>query len=53
MALFSPSLISPEVVKAMPAGYIVRPLEANDYDKGIEKIHRHLLCHFALPMRHI
>ncbi|KAJ3411756.1 Glucosamine-phosphate N-acetyltransferase-like protein [Chytridiales sp. JEL 0842] len=34
MALFSTSLISPEVVKIMPAGYIVRPLEPSDYEKG-------------------
>ena len=33
-ALFSPELISPQVVSALPAGYSVRPLERNDYDYG-------------------
>ncbi|KAI9325112.1 acyl-CoA N-acyltransferase [Zopfochytrium polystomum] len=34
MSLFSEKLISPDVVKAMPAGYIVRPLAPGDYEKG-------------------
>ncbi|KAG6175926.1 hypothetical protein E4U27_005681 [Claviceps purpurea] len=32
--LFPPSLISPDVTASMPAGYIIRPLEKNDYHKG-------------------
>lgn len=33
-ALFSPSLISPTVVSALPEGYTVRPLHRSDFDKG-------------------
>lgn len=33
-ALFSPSLISPNVVSALPEGYSMRPLQRNDYDYG-------------------
>ena len=31
-SLFSPSLISPNVVAALPEGYTMRPLERTDYD---------------------
>ncbi|KAI8613397.1 hypothetical protein BC830DRAFT_1170277 [Chytriomyces sp. MP71] len=34
MALFSPTLISPDVTNALKEGYKVRPLELGDYDKG-------------------
>ena len=33
-SLFSPSLISPNVVGALPEGYSMRPLQRNDYDNG-------------------
>jgi glucosamine-phosphate N-acetyltransferase len=32
--LFSPSVISPDVVSSLPAGYTIRPLEREDYHKG-------------------
>jgi glucosamine-phosphate N-acetyltransferase len=32
--LFSPTLISPEVVAALPDGYVVRPLQQSDYHRG-------------------
>ncbi|KAG0225572.1 Glucosamine-phosphate N-acetyltransferase-like protein [Actinomortierella wolfii] len=32
--LFSPSLISPEVQSQLPEGYLMRPLEMTDYEKG-------------------
>ncbi|EAW08859.1 glucosamine 6-phosphate N-acetyltransferase [Aspergillus clavatus NRRL 1] len=32
--LFSPSLISPDVVAALPADYTVRPLRRSDYSRG-------------------
>ena len=32
--LFSPELISPEVLKALPEGYNCRPLEKKDYHNG-------------------
>ena len=32
--LFSPSLISPAVVSALPEGYNIRPLKKADYDAG-------------------
>ncbi|KAI8618101.1 acyl-CoA N-acyltransferase [Chytriomyces sp. MP71] len=34
MALFSTTLISPDVINALKEGYKVRPLELGDYDKG-------------------
>ncbi|KAJ3406156.1 hypothetical protein CcCBS67573_g03474 [Chytriomyces confervae] len=34
MALFSPSLISPQVIKSLKQGYAIRPLEKADYGKG-------------------
>ena len=30
--LFSPSLISPQAISALPEGYTIRPLQRNDYD---------------------
>ncbi|KAG0354148.1 N-acetyltransferase, partial [Gamsiella multidivaricata] len=33
-ALFSSSLISPEVQAQLPEGYLMRPLEITDYAKG-------------------
>ncbi|KAG0257552.1 Glucosamine-phosphate N-acetyltransferase-like protein [Actinomortierella ambigua] len=33
-ALFSPSLISSEVQSQLPEGYLMRPLEMTDYEKG-------------------
>ncbi|KAI9297045.1 glucosamine 6-phosphate N-acetyltransferase [Neoconidiobolus thromboides FSU 785] len=33
-SLFTESLISPEVKEALPKGYVMRPLELGDYDKG-------------------
>jgi len=30
--LFSPSLISPDVVSALPSSYTIRPLQRSDYD---------------------
>lgn len=33
-ALFSPSLISPNVVSALPEGYSMRPLQRTDFDYG-------------------
>ena len=33
-ALFSPSLISPNVVTVLPAGYCMRPLQRDDYDNS-------------------
>jgi hypothetical protein len=38
MALFPESYISPEVIKAMPQGFIVRPLSPTDYEKGAYNI---------------
>ena len=32
--LFSPTLISPSVVSALPEGYTIRPLQRADYDLG-------------------
>lgn len=32
--LFSPSLISPAVVSALPEGYSIRPLKRSDYETG-------------------
>ena len=32
--LFSPSLISPSVVSALPEGYTIRPLQRTDYGLG-------------------
>ncbi|KAG5979705.1 hypothetical protein E4U54_006889, partial [Claviceps lovelessii] len=32
--LFSPSLISRDIVSSMPQGYTIRPLEKTDYEKG-------------------
>ncbi|KAJ3062662.1 Glucosamine-phosphate N-acetyltransferase-like protein [Quaeritorhiza haematococci] len=32
--LFTPRLISPEVQASLPEGFVVRPLEATDYEKG-------------------
>ena len=32
--LFSPSLISPEVISALPEGYKCRPIQRGDYHKG-------------------
>ena len=32
--LFSAKLISPEVLAALPDGYIIRPLKRDDYNKG-------------------
>ena len=32
--LFSPSLISPSVVSALPEGYSMRPLQRDDYDNS-------------------
>ncbi|KAJ3235611.1 Glucosamine-phosphate N-acetyltransferase-like protein [Chytriomyces hyalinus] len=34
MALFSPSLISPQVTKSLKQEYTIRPLEKGDYGKG-------------------
>jgi len=34
MQLFSDTLISPAVQKALPEGFVVRPLHVDDYDKG-------------------
>lgn len=33
-ALFSPSLISPTVISALPDGYSMRPLQRTDFDLG-------------------
>jgi glucosamine-phosphate N-acetyltransferase len=33
-ALFSQSLISPNVVSVLPEGYSMRPLQRNDYDNS-------------------
>ena len=33
-ALFSVSLISPQVVSALPVGYTIRPLQRSDFDYG-------------------
>lgn len=32
--LFSPSLISPDVLSQLPEGYTCRPLQRHDYQKG-------------------
>lgn len=32
--LFSPTLVSPEVLAALPEGYKCRPLQRNDYQNG-------------------
>lgn len=32
--LFSASLISPQVIAALPDGYTIRPLQRNDYDNS-------------------
>jgi glucosamine-phosphate N-acetyltransferase len=32
--LFSPELISPEVLKALPEGYTCRPIQRQDYHNG-------------------
>lgn len=32
--MFDPSLISPEVLKELPEGYTMRPLQRDDYHKG-------------------
>ncbi|KAF2745855.1 glucosamine 6-phosphate N-acetyltransferas-like protein [Sporormia fimetaria CBS 119925] len=34
MPMFNPSLISPEVLKELPEGYNIRPLQRGDYTKG-------------------
>lgn len=33
-ALFSPDLISPQVVTALPSGYTIRPLSRSDFARG-------------------
>lgn len=33
--LFAPTLISPEVAKALPEGYTIRPLQRNDHSAGV------------------
>lgn len=33
-SLFSPDLISPQTVSALPKGYMIRPLQCSDYDNG-------------------
>lgn len=33
--LFSPSLISPEVISALPPSYTIRPLHRTDYRDGV------------------
>ena len=35
--LFDAKLISPQVQAALPAGFIVRPLDSSDYEKGFLK----------------
>jgi hypothetical protein len=35
MALFSNKLITAELQNSLPTGYIIRPLEVGDYEKGI------------------
>jgi glucosamine-phosphate N-acetyltransferase len=32
--MFDPSYISPDVLKELPEGYTMRPLQRNDYHKG-------------------
>lgn len=32
--LFSPDVISPEIVSSFPESYTIRPLEREDYNKG-------------------
>ena len=32
--LFSPSLMSPNVISALPEGYSIRPLQRNDYENS-------------------
>lgn len=34
--LFSYKLISSDVQEALPEGYIIRPLQRDDYDKGMQ-----------------
>ncbi|CDS12398.1 hypothetical protein LRAMOSA04592 [Lichtheimia ramosa] len=38
VALFDESLISPQVQAALPEGYTLRPLRANDYERGFLKV---------------
>lgn len=38
IALFDESLISPQVQAALPEGYTLRPLRANDYERGFLKV---------------
>lgn len=33
-SLFSPALISPAVLSALPEGYLMRPLQRGDFDLG-------------------
>jgi glucosamine-phosphate N-acetyltransferase len=33
--LFAPTLLSPEVIKALPEGYSIRPLQRSDYRAGM------------------
>ncbi|KAI8052975.1 acyl-CoA N-acyltransferase [Syncephalis plumigaleata] len=40
--LFSSVLISPQVQKALPSGYVVRPLAIDDYEKGFIEALSHL-----------
>ena len=41
-ALFSASLISPEVTSSIPEGFRIRPLEKQDYGKGFVECLRDL-----------
>lgn len=38
--LFPPHLISPEVIKALPEGYTIRPLQKSDYRAGMLEVLR-------------
>lgn len=38
VALFDTSFISPQVQAALPEGYTLRPLRANDYERGFLKV---------------
>src|SRR5689334_13013659 len=40
--LFDPRAIDPTVIKAVPDGFILRPLEPSDYEKGILEVLSHL-----------
>ena len=33
-ALFSPTLMAPDVISVLPEGYSMRPLQRNDYDNS-------------------